>query len=319
MMVISTCSHDERKKHGCDRYGNQRYRCKLCGATFIEHKPRPLGDLRLPMEKAVAVLKMLLEGVSVRSTERLTGVSKKAILRLLVLVGFRARQFWTDRMKNIRCDELQVDEVWSFVGMKERTRKILDRSEDFSDCYVFTAIDPNTKLLVNWHAGKRGFGDCEYFCEKLARCTTGRIQLTTDGFTPYSNLMVEAFRSRIDFAQLIKIFGTPSTAGSTYTPAVIKTTRKRVCMGKPDPAKVSTSIVERSNLTLRMRCRRFTRLTNAHSKCWQNHEAAIALVFMAYNFVTIHSTLKTTPAVRHGLAARPWSIEEMLEVLKVHE
>lgn len=318
MMVISTCSHEDRKKHGRDCNGNQRFRCKLCGATFIDHQPRPLGDLRMPMDKAVAVLKMLLEGVSVRATERLTGVSKKAILRLLVLVGNRARLFWIKRMNGIQCDELQVDEIWSFIAMKERTRKRLDRSEEFGDCYVFTAIDPNSKLMVNWHCGKRDYGDAEYFCEKLARNTAGRMQITTDGFKPYSNIMVEAFRARVDFAQLIKIFGTPRSDGGTYSPAEIKGTRRRVCMGNPDPAKVSTSIVERSNLTLRMRCRRFTRLTNAHSKTWQNHEAAVAIVFMAYNFVTIHSTLKTTPAVQHGLTDHAWSFEEMLDVLKAY-
>ncbi len=318
-MIRITCDHSDRQKWGRDRKGLQRYKCSLCGHTSTETGPKPLGDMRISMDDAIRVLKMLLEGISVRSTERLTGIHRNTILDLLVLIGDRCRQFANDRMRGLRCPLVQVDELWGFVAMKERTRERLHRSHDFGDAYCFTAIDPQSKLLIAWHVGKRCFDDAQWFCDKLAASTTGPLQLTTDGFTPYCTTVVESFRSRVAFAQLIKIFANPSQNDQrTYSPTQIKSTRRRVIAGDPDKKHVSTSIIERSNLTWRMRCRRMTRLTNAHSKKWQNHEAALALVFTVYNFVTVHSTLKTTPAVAHGLADHPWTMEELLGELAKH-
>lgn len=319
MMIRATCDHSAHKKHGKDRRGNQRYRCILCGHTWVDQQLKPLGEMRLSMDKAVQVLKLLLEGMSIRAVERLTGVAKHTILDLLVLVGMRARQFWNDRMRGIECERIQVDEVWGFIGMKERTRVKRHASEEYGDAYCYTALDPQTKLLVCWHVGKRWGDDAQWFCDMLAACTKGRLQITTDGFTPYCYAMVESFRHRADFAQLIKIFQQPSTNEQrTYSPSQIKSTRRRHVSGNPDPKHVSTSTVERSNLTWRMRCRRMTRLTNAHSKTWLNHEAALAITFAAYNFVTVHSTLKTTPAVAHGLTDHVWSMEELLTELAKH-
>lgn len=313
------CAHGLTKRHGKDRNGNQRHRCLLCGKTFVEERPKVLGEMRIPLDKAVTCLKMLLEGVSVRSTSRLTGLAKGTILDLLVLVGNRALQFWQDRMHGLKCGEVQVDEVWGFIGCKEKTAIRKRKSIDFGDCYCFTAIDRHTKLLLAFHPGKRSFNDAQWFCDKLAACTTGELQITTDGYTPYCVTVVESFRSRAHVAQLIKIFQNPSTNDQrTYSPSPIKSTRRRVIMGTPKPEAVSTSIVERSNLTLRMRCRRMTRLTNAHSKKLENHYAALALTFVAYNFVTVHTTLKTTPAVAHGLTDHPWSMEELLAELANH-
>ena len=162
-------------------------------------------------------------------------------------------------------------------------------------------------------SGKRCPQDAQWFCDKLAACVSGQVQITTDGYKPYCNTIPEAFRYRGDFAQLIKIFQNPSQNDQrTYSPTTIKSTRHRIIQGNPDKSQISTSMVERSNLTWRMRCRCMTRLTNAHSKKWQNHEAALALVFTVYNFVTVHSTLKTTPAVAHGLTDHAWTMEELL-------
>ncbi len=317
--MMIACAHAESKKFGKDRYGNPRHRCLLCGKTWTDRAPKLLGEMRVPTDKAVFALKLLLEGVSIRATSRLTGLCKDTIIDLVVLVGTRARQFWNDPMVGIPCQRIQVDEIWGFVGMKEKTRARQHASDEFGDAYCFTGIDPQTKLLVTWHLGKRVGEDCHWFCDKLAKATSGDLQVTTDGFTHYSYAVVEAFRWRVDFAQLIKIFAHPSlTDQRTYSPTTIKSTRRRVIAGKPDPKHVSTSMVERSNLTWRMRCRRMTRLTNGHSKKWQNHEAALALMFAAYNFVTVHSTLKTTPAVAHGLTDHVWSMEELLGELARH-
>lgn len=306
------CAHLNAKRYGKDRYGNQRHRCNNCGKTWIESQPKPLDNLRMPHDRAVMVLRTLLEGVSVRATTRLTGVSKKAILRLLVLVGDRCRYFWQQRMRHIRCEDVQVDEVWGFVGCKEKTRQRDGKPDTMGDAYVFTALDRDTKLLINYHVGKREYFDAEWFCHKLAETIEGRCQVTTDGYKPYSVLMVEAFGYRADFAQLIKIFGKNPGDDRTYSPGTIKRTRRRIVNGNPDEGRISTSHIERSNLTIRTCCRRMTRLTNAFSKKWENHEAALALFFVAYNFVTIHGTLKTTPAVAHGLTNEPWTIDRLL-------
>jgi len=200
-MISIACQHEHSKRFGKDRRGNQRHRCLDCGKTFTPVKQSlPLGSMRLPMDKAVFVLKLLLEGMSIRAIERLTGVAKHTILDLLVLVGNRARSFWEERMTGIECERVEVDEVWAFIGAKQKTCNRLHKSEEFGDAYAFTAIDPVTKLLVCFHVGKRVSEDCHWFCEKLAAATKGRLQITTDGLTYYSYAMIEAFRSRADFA-----------------------------------------------------------------------------------------------------------------------
>lgn len=319
MMVVACCDHADRQKWGKDRKGNQRFRCNDCGHSWIDCGPKPLGHMRITMEQAVSILNLFAEGVSVRSTERLTKVNRNTIVDLLVLVGDRCRQFAHDRLRGISCQFIEVDELWGFVGMKEKTRQRLHHSFDFGDAYCFTALDPDTKLLITWHVGKREQDDCQWFCDKLAACVSGRTQITTDGFKYYGFSMFESFRHRADFAQLIKIYANPSqTDQRTYSPTQIKSTRHRIVIGDPDKSQISTSMVERSNLTWRMRCRRMTRLTNGHSKKWDNHEAALALIFTVYNFVTVHSTLKTTPAVAHGLIDHPWTMEELLGELAKH-
>jgi transposase-like protein/IS1 family transposase len=316
--MMIRCAHTQTKRFGYDRKRNPRVRCLLCGKTWIERQqPKLLGEMRVPLDKALFALKLLLEGTSIRAACRLTGLDKATVINLVVLIGTRARQFWNDRMRGIHCERIQVDEIWGFVGMKERTRQIKHRSQDFGDAYCFTALDPDSKLLITWHVGKRCEDDTHWFCEKLGRTVTGRCQITTDGWTHYAYAVIEGFNRRADFAQLIKIFSKPQDQ-RTYSPSTIKGTRRRIVAGDPDPDHISTSMVERSNLTWRMRCRRLTRLTNAHSKIWFNHEAALAMTFAVYNFCTVHSTLKTTPAVAHGLTDHVWTLEELLGELAAH-
>lgn len=309
-MIVIACQHGDYKKHGKDRDGNQRYRCLDCGKTFLfsEHL---LGDMRLSTEKAVLVLKMLLEGCSVRTIERLTGVARNTVCELVLNIGNACGRFWTRFVKGVECKELQVDEVWAFVGCKVRTARDKLKSDEFGDAYTFTGIDPNTKLMVRWHVGKRSEADTHRFMEILASTVAGRTQLTTDGFPPYRIAVPRYFGSRVDFAQLIKIVE-KAKDDRRYSPGRVAKIIKSPELGAPKNDKISTSIVERSNLTVRTRVRRFTRLTNAFSKSWAHHEAAVSLFFVCYNLVLMHGTLKTTPAVKHGLTDHPWTLEELL-------
>jgi IS1 family transposase/transposase-like protein len=328
-MICSTCNHIKFKKHGHDPHGNQRYCCLLCGVTWIPAKPKPLGDMRIDENKAIQVLEMLLEGVSIRSTVRLTKVAKGTILSLLELVGKRALQYWGEVMTNLPCNNLQVDELWGYVGMKEKTRRKVRRDYcDFGDAYCFTAVERDTKLMVTWHLGKRTKNDTVQFAEKVRRVTLGRFQLSTDGYTFYPKAIQDAFNGQVDYGQIVKIYGAPRDGLARYSPPEIIDVHKNVIIGNPVQSAICTSHVERVNLSIRMGMRRMTRLTNAFSKKWENHEYALALYFLYYNFCRPHMTLSkaqddqrgrpTTPAMAAGLADNVWGIKEMLNKIATH-
>jgi len=218
-----------------------------------------------------------------------------------------------DTIHDVPVSEVQADEIWGFVGCKHKTKKRLGKGEAFGDAYCFTAVERHTKLLLAWHLGKRSGDDTMQFATKLKSATSGRFQLTTDGYREYQFAMPAAMM-RIDFAQLVKIFGKVKSneAAVRYSPGPITGTKVKNVLGNPDRDKVCTSHAERHNLTIRMQVRRMTRLTNGFSKKWENHEAALALFFAAYNFCRVHMTLKTTPAVATGLADHVWNVEELL-------
>lgn len=307
----------EARKFGKDRDGNQRFQCLACKKTFSDRPARPLGDMRLPLDKALVVLHHLVEGCSVRSTMRLTGASKGTILDLLALVGSRCETMLDARMKDLTVENIQVDEVWGFVGMKEKTRA-RERPDvmEIGDAYCFTGIERDTKLILAWHMGRRTAEDAHEFADKLALATTDRFQITTDGFKPYRTAIPGAM-SGADFAVLIKNYATKGDEGR-YSPGEVSSITKKTCCGNPDPAEICTSHVERHNLTIRMQTRRMTRLTNAFSKKWANHVASFALFFAYYNFCRSHQTLtqesgkKTTPAMAAGLEDHPWMLEELI-------
>lgn len=188
------CQHDFSKKFGKDRHGRQRYRCLECGKTWLEERPQPIGNMRIPTDRAVMVLRQLLEGSSVRVTERLTGVNRNTICNLLGLIGERCRMFWLERMKGIRANDVQVDEIWGFVAMKEKTRERLNECDQFGDAWTFVGIERNTKLVICYHVGKRTPEDARWFLDKMRESTEGRFQLSTDGWTPYCTEVVEAPR-----------------------------------------------------------------------------------------------------------------------------
>ncbi len=262
-------------------------------------------------------IRMLLEGNSVRSTERLTGIHRDTIIGLMVEAGEKCERFLEKIIRKVTVDDVQADEIWGFVGCKEKTAILKGYGEEMGDAWTFVAVERFTKLVLAWHVGKRTPGDAIVFAEKLRDATEGRFQLSTDGFTPYTAVVPMAFEDGegIDYGQLVKTYGIPSGKGAQvrYSPGEITSIKKTVRIGNPDVDLICTSHAERANLTWRMAIRRMTRLTNAHSKKLRNHTAAFGLYFAYYNFCRVHSTIKKTPAVESGLASETWSVEKLLE------
>jgi IS1 family transposase/transposase-like protein len=306
----------ETVKAGRNKYGVQRHKCQQCGKRYTEPRPpkqTPFGeDVRLPMDKVCMILNCLVEGNSVRSTARICGVEPKTVLRLLILAGDKAERILGDKLRNIRVKDVQADEIWSFVGCKEKMRTP-EHDETFGDCYVFVAIERETKLVLNVTIGKRNQGTTDVFVEGLRLATAPqRFQITTDGFAPYRNAIPNTLDDRVDFAQLIKVYRATPEGERRYSPAEVISTETVIGIGQPDPARICTSHVERQNLSMRMGMRRFTRLTNGFSKKFENHCAAIMLWFAFYNFCRVHQTLRTTPAMAAGITDHVWDLREII-------
>ena len=300
------------RKIGFTKAGTQRFRCDSCHKSFSPEKP--LGAMRLPMDTAVSVIHQLLEGSSVRSTSRLTGVDLKTILALLVHVGDGCKKMMEAKFVDVCVNDVQADEIWSFIGCKEKTRVAKDFGDIYGDCYTFVAIERTSKLIVAWHMGKRSPHDTQIFADKLDNATSGRFQLTTDGWPSYRTAIPATFGSRVDFMTLVKTYGIDGVEEQRrYSPPVVTGINFETIMGNPAQDAACTSHIERSNLSLRMSTRRFTRLTNGFSKKWANHQAALALWFAFYNFGRVHMTLKETPAMASGLADHVWTIRELIE------
>lgn len=318
-MNCPTCQTESRK-HGKNRKGNQRYYCPACSRAFIEAQDKPLDTMHLPLETAALCVALLVEGNSLRSTQRLTGVDINTLMKLLVVAGEKCERLLQERIKGIEVKDVECDEIWCFVQMKEKTKN--KRQWDFDsnfeklgDAYTFVGFERNSKLIVAWHLGRRTAEDTWEFCKKLARATFDEnFQVTTDGFAQYRWHMIrELEHKNFDFAQLIKKYATPLGEEARYSPPVVVDITTEIIFGNPDPDRICTSIVERQNLTIRMQMRRFTRLTNAFSKKWENLKAAVALFFAFYNFCRPHSSIKKqTPAMAAGLTDHVWSIQELL-------
>jgi transposase-like protein/IS1 family transposase len=267
----------ECKRHGRDRRGNQRYQCRQCSKTFLEAQEKPLEGMYLPVEKAEMVLRLLLEGNSVSSVERVTGIHHGTILKLLVLVGEKCERIMAEKIRNVAVRDVEADEVWSFIGKKQKRVRPED-DQNMSDCYTFVAIERHSKLVLNIAMGKRDQSTTDVFIEGVRHATArAHFQFTTDGFAPYKSAITTTLHDRCDFAQLIKVYRAAPEGERRYSPAEVESVEVVPVMGRPDPERICTSIVERSNLSLRMGMRRFTRLTNAFSKKWENHWASVAL------------------------------------------
>ena len=268
---------------------------------------------RLSTEDRARILHMLCEGNSIRSVTRLTGCSKNTVVKLLVDAGKACMAFHDANVRDIKAKRVQVDEIWSFTYAKQKNVADAKAAPDGAgDTWTWTAIDADSKLIVSYIVGGR---DSEYamgFMDDLASRLATRVQLTSDGHRAYLEAVEGAFGADVDYAQLVKIYGaSPDGGKGRYSPADCTGIRKRRVEGDPDIDHVSTSYVERSNLTMRMHMRRFTRLTNAFSKKVENHAYAVALHMMYYNFVRIHKTLRVTPAMAAGVADRLWEIGDI--------
>ena len=266
-------------------------------------------------EQRAQIVACICEGNSIRATARLTGISKNTISRLLIELGDACIDYQDRTLRNLRCKRIQCDETWSFVYAKEKNIPAEKKGEfGYGDVWTWTAIDAETKLIPSFMVGKRDARSANAFVDDLKSRLTSRVQLTTDGLKVYLDAVEGAFGADIDYAQLIKIYGA-SQEEVRYSPAeCIGCERKRV-QGNPDPKHISTSYVERQNLTMRMSMRRFTRLTNAFSKKQKNHLATVAIYFMYYNFGRIHQTIRCTPAMEAGVSDHVWSYEEIIGLL----
>ena len=267
---------------------------------------------RLPLEKRVQILGLLVEGTSLRAASRLSGCSINTVTKLLVDVGTACQAYHDEHVRGLKCQRVQCDEIWSFVYSKQKNIPERLRSQPgVGDVWTWTAIDADSKLAVSWLVGGR---DAEYanaFMQDVADRLSNRVQLTTDGHHAYLDAVERAFGIDVDFAQLIKVYGQAPEGQKRYSPPVCVGAKKEPFNGKPDERHISTSYVERQNLTMRMHMRRFTRLTNAFSKKVENHAHAVALHFMFYNFVRIHKTLRVAPAMAAGVTDRLWELGDV--------
>ncbi|SPF43584.1 conserved hypothetical protein [Candidatus Sulfotelmatobacter kueseliae] len=313
-MTCIRCQHQTCKRFGY--FGKrriQRWRCQSCKATFCEAHPN-LGNHYVAPERATQALAMMLEGMSIRAISRLTGLHKNTVLSLMQTAAAKASHA-LDAIHDLRPRYLQCDEIWCFVGKKAKRVRKSDPAE-IGDQWVFVALDAETKLVPCFEIGKRTKETTLRFLANLKqRLSADRFQLTTDGFHFYERGVEDVFAGQTDFAQLVKLFGDygqHDTAEARYSPPRITEVISRVRDGRPDPEHISTSHVERSNLSLRMHLRRFTRLTNAHSKKLENLKAAVTLYFAWYNFVRVNQAHRVTPAMEAGLTDRVWSLAELL-------
>ena len=275
---------------------------------------------KLPPARRAKILGLMAEGVSLRAITRLEGVSKNTLAKLVEDAG-RAFSEYQDRVfRNLTCQRLQVDEIWSFVYAKARNVGTAKAAPDAAgDIWTWTAIDADTKLIPSFYVGNRDAECAEAFIGDLALRLANRVQLTSDGHKPYLEAVEQSFGADIDYAMLIKHYGEPIGALGRYSPGECTGIEQRRVEGRPDKAHVSTSYVERANLSIPMGTRRFTRLTNAFSKKAANHEHAVAIYFMHYNFVRIHQTLRCTPAMAAGVTKTLWELADMVRVLEVWE
>jgi IS1 family transposase len=267
------------------------------------------------------ILHVFCEGNSIRAITRLTGASKKAVSKLLVDAG-QAAAWYQDRVfRNLTCKRIQVDEIWAFVFAKQKnvaTEKAAPL--DAGDVWTWTAIDADTKLIPSWFVGARDSDAAIIFMDDLRSRLANRVQLTSDGHKAYLKAVEGAFGADVDYAQLVKLYGAaPESAKGRYSPAECIGVHKQPIEGNPDPKYISTSYAERSNLSVRMHTRRFTRLTSAFSKKVENHAHSVALFAMYYNFVRIHKTLRTTPAMAANVTKHLWEIADIVSVLEAWE
>lgn len=314
-MIVSTCQHARVQKNGKTKSGQTRYRCCLCGKSWTEFT-KAFDGMRIGWELATRIIELLCEGMSMSAVARITKTDEQTVTDLLVLVGERCDTWFSEQIKGIHCSDVQCDELWQFVLCKNATAKREKMVGGCGDSYCFTAIERSTKLCIAWHMGRRNEKSTDIFAEKLAAATTGRFDLSTDGWTSYPMAMWRHLGARgVDYGMLVKIFREGGSEDRRkYSPARIIASKKQRVFGVPDGKKVCTSHSERLNGSIRCFNKRMARLTYCFSKRWDNHRASLALFFCHYNWCRKHKTLKgQTPAVAHGLTNHVWTVRELIE------
>ena len=269
---------------------------------------------KLKPEKKSSVIRALVEGSSIRSTERMTGVHRDTITRLLLDVGGACGEMLDGLMKGLHCRRIEVDEVWCYVGKKQRHILDTDNSNEVGDFYTWVAMDAETKLVPSFLVGKRDSAHANAFISDLASRLENRIQISSDGLRAYVEAVEASFGSEVDYAQIVKSYEAEPIGSGRYSPPKVTSTERYPIMGTPDMNLVSTSYVERGNLTMRMSMRRFTRLTNAFSKKVENLRAAVNLHFAYYNLVRFHRSIKMPPGLAAKVIERPWSIDDLVRL-----
>lgn len=274
---------------------------------------------RLPLEKRAQIVNLLVEGMSMRAVSRVADVSINTVTKLLEDAGAACSTYQDQALRNLTCKRIQCDEIWAFCYAKEKNVAPENKGVlGYGDVYTWTGMDADTKLMVSYMVGKRDVDYATAFIDDLASRITGRVQLTTDGHKPYLEAVDVVYGDgNIDYAMLVKMYGTTESKFEErrYSPAPFTSATKRPILGNPDPKHISTSFIERQNLTMRMGMRRFTRLTNGFSKKVANLEHAVSLHFMHYNFCRIHKTLRVTPAMAAGVSDHVWRIEELVNLV----
>ena len=267
----------------------------------------------LKKEKQATVISALVEGNSIRSIERMTDIHRDTIMRLGIRIGKACEKHMDETMQNLNCERIEIDEIWGYVGKKEKNCSSQD-SPDIGDAWTFVAIDPDSKLVPCFKTGKRDFSTTLDFINSLSSRMKNRIQLSSDAMPSYIAAIEETFGANVDYAQIVKAYTTTQEGTRKYSPPKIVAVNRSKLIGNPYYDYISTSHVERQNLTMRMHCRRLSRLTNAFSKKLENFKAAISLHFMYYNFVKTHKTIQCTPAMEAGIENSHWEIMDMVEL-----
>src|SRR5207237_2655884 len=303
-------------RYGKQRNGLRRFRCSACGKTRTEAHRRLFGAMTVDEQKGLLALLLLVEGNSIRSTERICGIDRNTIMRLLVLAGERCERLMTARITNVPVAHLELDEVWSYVGCHQRFVNYDDEQSHLrGDQYTFIALEERTKMVMAWHLGKRNLENTEQFIAKVRHATSADrlFDVSTDAFAPYERAIDGGLFDRANHSQIVKLFSHHVEHGrERYSPARFVSVAKDAVTGMPDLDRASTSHVERKNGSLRQWCKRLTRLTYAYSKKWEHLHAALALHFAYYNFCRVHRSLRVTPGMECGVTDHIWTLRELL-------
>jgi len=312
------------QKFGINRQNHQRYRCKQCGKTFADIPPRPLDDLRVPLNRAVQVVHLLCEGVGIRAIERLTQLNRRTVLNVLEVAGHKCKRLLDQKLRNLTAEQIQVDELYAFVNCKQHNTTVDDLER--GDQYTYLSVDRKSKLIISHMIGKRTGDNCDAFMADLKTRIAGRFQLSTDGFSGYVGYLgavFQTFKHGIDYGTEVKEYGRSIEGPRRYSPVVCLSARRTPQIGNPDRDFINTSHAERTNLSVRIFSRRHTRLTLGYSKKLFYHKCAVALFIAHFSFCRTHSALKLkatellraqeqTPAMAANLTSHVWGIEELL-------